>query len=66
MADEPRDACLESCLQKVAAKRLREHFPASSPETAQVEVLDNKTVQCLSRSDMVRLTVLPSARYFRK
>lgn len=49
MSDEHGDACVESCLQKMAVKGLCEHFPAFSPKMTLFEVLDNKTVQCLSQ-----------------
>ena len=56
-ADEASDACVESCLHEKAVKVFFcAHFLAFSPKMTLSVVLDSKTEQCLSESEMVSLT----------
>lgn len=58
MSDEARDACVESCLHEMAVKVFFcAHFLAFSPKMTLFVVLDSKTEQCLSESEMVSLTI---------
>ena len=67
MSGEASDACVESCLREMAVKGFFcEHFPASSPKMTLSVVLDSKMEQCLSKSEMVSLTVSLQAECFGK
>lgn len=67
LSGEASDACVESCLCEMAVKGFfREHFPAFSPKVSLFVVLDSKMEQCLSKSEMVSLTVSLRVGYFGK